>query len=799
MSINMTNDELLLTGMAITGGRQIFDGKSNSNKRMTNTVLDNQVEVETSSTNPMYDDNGELINKPVKVNFTESQLNHFISGIIAGLAYKNNEFNMKMTVDRIYSDLDATVGLGIGDFTFSEDEQIDYIMLPVFVHHVNLNWHGFTCRIQYDYNRCRVVELLPADFGTVGMYIEDKPDILYSLQTNGEVYCQGRLLATEFTEDKILFYMKIRMIDFALKNNPIDFKFVNPKIYDDFDYNTLLTHQDKGFNEEFFVIPLKNIDGMVLLEGEEETPPESPIAPEETFQTKASPTGIFLNRVKTAPGQIGVMPVITNSRAAENFPYNKFSIRIMVDTLGLMSFKGVHRMEGWSISSSIEQIDTNSYLINISGLRGMSAIGNSTPCYIKYAISDLAGEYTIDFINVYSELSNDDLARSNITYGDGVVFYYEDEENEPDNDFDCGSITGSGDVYSPSGGYDGASGGGIGFIKFNGAPVIPVWIPEEGELYFHIPIILPEDEAGEAELILMTDKYVFIKTGFKYSIYLSRLANNVVFSFMRAMGVSLRLLNNYNYIVIEREGDKVSLTGNKADITSGYSKTLRTVETNTILDGVNINISNGYSNILKTIETKLSNLEIRLKVKSGYSYSFEGEEVIEDVYITNGAKLKIFSDYGKIAIDKADKKPMKSISRISTGFSNIAKTIETKQTLARNNVNVSGGYNYKSRTIETNSLSSEAKVKISSGYIFNKEGAYFEQELYNTTGSEVTLNNNYDKKLNTIGTGKELDGNTPKLSSGYNHNIHNIENKAIIAMSKASISYGYSYILEEVI
>lgn len=792
MSINMTNDELFLLGMAITGGQEIFDGKSNSNKRMTNTVLDNQVEVETSSTNPMYDETGELINKPVKVNFTQGQLNHLISGVIAGLAYKNNEFNMKMTMDRIYSDKDATVGLGIGDYIFGEDEQVTYVMLPVFVHHVNINWHGFTCRIKYDYNRCRVTELIPADFGTVGMYIEDNPDILYSLQTNGEVYCQGRLNTTEFTEDKILFYMRVRMIDYSLKNNPIDFNFVNPKVYDDFDYTTLLTHGDQGFNEEFFVTPLNNIGGMILLEGEEEEPPASSITEGEKFQTKASPTGIFLNRVKTAPGEIGVMPVMTNSRLEENFPYNRFHVRIRVDTLGLMSFMGVHRMEGWAITSSIEPVEgTSSWLINIHGRRGMSAIDSQTPCYIQYAISELAGEYEISFINEYSQLSNDDLTRNDIVHGNGVVFYSVGEY-EPDNEFDCGSITGSGAVYSPSG-------GGIGFIEFNGAPPIPVWIPEEGELYFHIPIILPEDEASEAELVLKTNKYVLIKTGFKYSIYLSRLANNVVYSLMRSAGVTLRLLNNYNYEVIEREGDKVVFIGNKANLSSGYNNKLRTVETGHLSDELKASLSSGYINKLRDIETHLSKIEIKLRVISGYTYSFEGEEVIEDVYITQGAKLKLFTDYSKTLVEINTDKPMKSTSRMSSGFESIIRTIETGQTLIGTKLNVLSGYNYKTRTIETKCLSAGVRAKVSSGYTFNKEGIDFEELLYNITGSEVNLNVNYGSKLRSIVTDKELDGNTSKMSSGYEYNTRNIETGIIIAMSKASVSNSYNYLLEEVI
>lgn len=792
MSINMTNDELFLLGTAITGGKQIFDGESNSNKRMTNTVLDEQVEVETSTTNPMYDDEGELINKPVKVNFTDDQLNNLISGMITGLAYKNNEFNMKITMDRIYSDKDATIGLGIGDYIFGEDEQVTYIMLPVFVHHVNINWHGFTCRIKYDYNRCRVTELIPADFGTVSMYNADKPDILYSLQTNGEVYCQGRLHTTEFTEDKILFYMRIRMIDFALKNSPIDFKFVSSANYDDDNYTTLYSHEDQGFNEEFFVTPLNNIGGMILLEGEEEEPPASPITEGEKFQTKASPTGIFLNRVKTAPGEIGVMPVMTNSRLEENFPYNRFHVRIRVDTLGLMSFMGVHRMEGWSISSSVELIEgTSSYLINIYGLRGMAAIDSATPCYIQFAISDLAEEYEISFINEYSQLSNDDLTRNDIVHGNGVVFYSVGEY-EPDNEFDCGSITGSGAVYSPSG-------GGIGFIEFNGAPPIPVWIPEEGELYFHIPIILPEDEASEAELVLKTNKYVLIKTGFKYSIYLSRLANNVVFSFMRSAGVTLRLLNNYNYEVIEREGDKVVSIGNKASLSSGYNNKLRTVETGHLSDELKASLSSGYINKLRDIETHLSKIEIKLRIKSGYNYSFEGGQAVEEVYITNGAVLNISKGYDKITIDVNDDKPMKSISRISTGFDSMVRTIETEQKSNENNAKISSGYGYKSRTIETKCLSAGAKARISNGYTFIKEGIQFEEFLYSLTGDGVNLNEDYDYKVKSIVTDDELDGNTSKMSTGYEYNTRNIITETIVAMSKASILNGYNYILEEVI
>ena len=201
---------------------------------------------------------------------TDNQWYCFICGLYSGLRlrqidyeYDVPEFEYGANIKPITSNISATIGLEIGRVL---GKQGDTVLVPVFTHHVNTPYSGFTARISYDTSRLRVLTIVSSGFGSVGP-VGSGADIEYQISSGViQVVCTFDYGVSITNQADVLFYIQCSVTGEVYKDNPATLRFVNGG-FTNMNYTTMLTYIVVGTEPVlYFITPLDNINGGIYSE-----------------------------------------------------------------------------------------------------------------------------------------------------------------------------------------------------------------------------------------------------------------------------------------------------------------------------------------------------------------------------------------------------------------------------------------------------------------------------------------------------------------------------------------------------
>ena len=203
-------------------------------------------------------------------NFTDNQWYCFICGLYSGLRlrqidndYDVPEFEYGANIKPITSNVSATIGLEIGRVL---GKQGDTVLVPVFTHHVNIAYSGFTARISYDTSRLRVLTIVSSGFASVGP-VGSGADIEYQISSGViQVVCTFDYGVSITNQADVLFYIQCSVTGEVYKDNPATLRFVNGG-FTNMNFTTMLTYIVVGTEPVlYFITPLDNINGGIYSE-----------------------------------------------------------------------------------------------------------------------------------------------------------------------------------------------------------------------------------------------------------------------------------------------------------------------------------------------------------------------------------------------------------------------------------------------------------------------------------------------------------------------------------------------------
>lgn len=203
-------------------------------------------------------------------NFTDNQWYCFICGLYSGLRlrqidneYDVPEFEYGANIKPITSNISATIGLQIGKVL---GKQGDTVLVPVFTHHVNTAYSGFTARISYDTSRLRVLTIVSSGFASVGP-VGSGADIEYQISSGViQVVCTFDYGVSITNQADVLFYIQCSVTGEVYEDNPATLRFVNGG-FTNMNYTTMLTYIVVGTEPVlYFITPLDNINGGIYSE-----------------------------------------------------------------------------------------------------------------------------------------------------------------------------------------------------------------------------------------------------------------------------------------------------------------------------------------------------------------------------------------------------------------------------------------------------------------------------------------------------------------------------------------------------
>lgn len=203
-------------------------------------------------------------------NFTDNQWYCFICGLYSGLRlrqidyeYDVPEFEYGANIKPITSNVSATIGLQIGKVL---GKQGDTVSVPVFTHHVNTAYSGFTARISYDTSRLRVLTIASSGFGSVGP-VGSGADIEYQISSGViQVVCTFDYGVSITNQADVLFFIECLVTGEVYEDNPATLRFVNGG-FTNMNYTTMLTYIVVGTEPVlYFITPLDNINGGIYSE-----------------------------------------------------------------------------------------------------------------------------------------------------------------------------------------------------------------------------------------------------------------------------------------------------------------------------------------------------------------------------------------------------------------------------------------------------------------------------------------------------------------------------------------------------
>ncbi len=340
--------------------------------------------------------------------FTDNQWYNFICGFHAGLKLKdlslpaldNNRLLFPIGVGGW-----GCIGIGIPTMKY---EGNNTGMIPVFTHDVDIDYSGFSVNIQWDNNRLRFDGVTEGQFGTIGDS-SSSADIRYTYN-NGNFKARGiRDRSIIFEEPIILFYINVTIIDTITVNRPINIT-LNSNSNTDLNYTTLLKWVDIGEGQwyNYFITPIVNVSGAIVSDYIEDNSSTSTLGDESGVSVSGSPSGVYIGQAFTSPGNIGAVPIYSNSNINDNFPYNGIHINLTVkDDIDLFRYIRFVGNEDFSLDINRTNDDEGYTVFDIIATRSESLIDSVTFCYMIYEIEDTTlTQYKIPLINNISELMN---------------------------------------------------------------------------------------------------------------------------------------------------------------------------------------------------------------------------------------------------------------------------------------------------------------------------------------------------------------------------------------------------------
>lgn len=479
-----------------------------------------------------------------EMNLTDNQWYNFICGMQAGLKLKDltlPAYDTNIVLTPIGVGGYGQIGIAISEVLY--DGTTNNLLVPVFTHDVDIDYSGFSCNITWDTNRLQVLELKDGDFGEVGTYIN------YNIN-NGVCLVRGlRESSKKFNEPIILFYLSVKVLDTNItKDNPIPINLISGTGYDP-NYTTLLKYVLNGIDNKYYlyyITPIKNISGAIISEKE---PVKEPISDSKDISASGSISGVFVGTATTYPGEIGVVPIVSNSSVEDNFLYNRVHTKItIVDGSSVFGLIDVIAVPGWTITKTISTDEHNNLVLDIIADRKEANIDSITFGYIAYNIAYTENDYIVYLNNIESELINTETLEVLEVYkGSGRILYFTvgasgaSDGDGPGTLGSTGGVSGGGKVWS--------SGSGIMWVSVNNAPKYPVYLkPGWNDIYFWIPFIFPEDEWVEAEIIIETPGYILIPAGFEFNISTSE--NAPVKLVNPRLSDKLKFVDFYDYDLI---------------------------------------------------------------------------------------------------------------------------------------------------------------------------------------------------------------------------------------------------------
>lgn len=502
------------------------------------------------------------------MNLTDSQWYNLMCGMIAGLKLKDLTLP-NITQETVLNPINlggwATIGFAVESKEFDPETSPDSGSLAVFTHDVNIEYSGFTIKLQYNSQRIRVDSIESSLFG----------DIEYDISTPGIIYVAGLKgdggpsldEPDYFNGPTLLFNINYTVLNREVTvNNPIEFKFVNGTYTDT--YNTTLMRY-VWVNDAyylFFITPILNVDGGLYNEIPEE---EQPLAEIET-SAPASNDGVYCLFCKLIPSsteyglvthgyvfkdaneiavaQINYRLVLhgdTNRLAEYEFLYLQDEYIVEVSDLngyvGLEALQaereyynmGEYESDGSEIFFDIRvrRADGEPILIEDYFLALKGKVNRVTPeydelgHYIEPTRDDSYIIYVEPFNVVYtdfdgnSQLFNgyaggfgwspdlvaDMRSYSTITFGGGAGYGW----GAPGSTSGTGGVELSGQVFSDK--------GGLIYVSIGDGPKLPVWLePGWNDVNIWYPFIFPDAQVIDATINIDTNGgYILIPAGFK--------------------------------------------------------------------------------------------------------------------------------------------------------------------------------------------------------------------------------------------------------------------------------------------
>lgn len=337
-----------------------------------------------------------------KFEFTDNQWYNFICGFQAGMRLKDLEekpYEKGFTLKPINV---GGGGIGLAMPTLEYDSSLTEYKIPVFTHDVDIAYSGFSVNIKID-SRARFKRVEEGEFGTVGG-ASSSADIKYQYN-NGVLKAYGlKDKDTEYNEPIILFYIIVSVAEEPLKGNTISLTFINLS-YSDINYTTLMAYKEiESEKYVFFITPLDNKNGYIGGEGEEKK-----VISDADVYAYATPSCVYIECSFTNPNSRGCVNIIANSSKADNFPYNKVHLKMMLnDNYLIYTYLNIIGVNGFEITEkNIEYIDINHTIIEIYAEREKCLIDSVVFCYLDYYIGNYTDrEYHIPIKNLESELIN---------------------------------------------------------------------------------------------------------------------------------------------------------------------------------------------------------------------------------------------------------------------------------------------------------------------------------------------------------------------------------------------------------
>lgn len=460
---------------------------------------------------------------------TDGEKFALICGMLAGMKLQDKTqppSQVEVVLEPIGVNGHGHIGMLAEDIEY---KGINKIRIPVVTHDVDREYSGFSLSVSYDSSRITVQSITEGDLGP----------LQYTDINSGKAFAYTMLDKGQFKKEPcILCWLDCLIIKPPTLGNPIELKFNNSSGYDP-NYCTLLTwvlNDIDGEYYSYFITPTINKGCNITSEEVEES--ESNLGQEQQIATLASPSLIALGTSYIEPGGIGLVPIYTNSSEDDEFEYNQFKLRVVIDRawLDVLAPQAVIGIDGWGIKAEMNEDDNDNIVIDIFGYRNEPIKGNDTVGYISFFLSKTAVSISCKVENTLSKLIGP-TGELSVVQGDGFLIYPIPEGGS------LSGIGGGGSYGWGNGlGIGGGSGGGMsGSGKIWSSTEQDIWIdlgngnkypvhlmPGDNDVHVWIPNIVPKDTWEETQVTIIAPGYILIPGGFTWQTIIKPEASDLI-------------------------------------------------------------------------------------------------------------------------------------------------------------------------------------------------------------------------------------------------------------------------------